>query len=89
VISGNRTRTYGVNVPHNYNSNLGKQWPLIIDYHGNNGTPDQQYNNSMYWKYSKGQDYLIVCTYKTYLVAHSSTRILPTNFRNPPQIPWE
>lgn len=61
VISGGRTRTYAVNVPNSYNDNLGKQWPMIIDYHGNNGTPDQQYNNSQYYMYPEGQEYIVIC----------------------------
>jgi len=60
VISGGRTRTYAVSVPASYNANLGKQWPMIIDYHGNNGSPDQQYRNSEYDKYPKGQEYIVV-----------------------------
>lgn len=63
VISGGRTRTYAVNVPDSYNDNLGKQWPMIIDYHGNNGDPDQQYQNSEYYKYPEGQEYIVVCEY--------------------------
>jgi poly(3-hydroxybutyrate) depolymerase len=58
--SGNWTRYYAVNVPSTYNDDLYKQWPLIIDYHGAGGTPDGQYNNSMYYKYEDGQNYLVV-----------------------------
>lgn len=61
VVSGGRTRTYAISVPPGYNDLLGKQWPMIIDYHGNNGTPKQQYENSQYYKYPKGQQYIVVC----------------------------
>lgn len=63
LISGDRTRTYAVNVPDSYNENLGKEWPLIIDYHGNNGSPQAQYENSEYYKYPEGQEYIVVCKY--------------------------
>lgn len=60
IESGGRTRTYAVNVPSSYNDNIGKRWPLIIDYHGHGGTPWQQYDNSMYYRYDEGQEYLVV-----------------------------
>ncbi|KXT14916.1 hypothetical protein AC579_3057 [Pseudocercospora musae] len=66
IESGGYTRTYAVNVPDGYNDNTEKKWPLIIDYHGklpsscNGGTPYQQYDNSQYYKYSAGQEYLVV-----------------------------
>ncbi|PGH05978.1 hypothetical protein AJ79_06667 [Helicocarpus griseus UAMH5409] len=60
IKSGGRTRTYAVNVPESYNDDPTKEWPLIIDYHGNKGTPAKQYNNSMYYKYPEGQGYLAV-----------------------------
>lgn len=58
--SGGLTRTYAVNVPGDYNRNPDKARPLIIDYHGNGGTGWQQYENSQYFKYSAGQEYLAV-----------------------------
>ncbi|CZT21066.1 uncharacterized protein RCC_06927 [Ramularia collo-cygni] len=60
LISGNLTRTYAVNVPESYNDNLGKAWPMIIDYHGNLGNPEDQYRNSEYYKYPQGQEYLVI-----------------------------
>ncbi|KJX97236.1 hypothetical protein TI39_contig520g00001, partial [Zymoseptoria brevis] len=58
--SGGRTRLYAVNVPDNYNDCDQAEWPLIIDYHGNRGNPKQQWNNSLYYKYPQGQEYLVV-----------------------------
>ncbi|CAK1356994.1 hypothetical protein CB0940_11838 [Cercospora beticola] len=60
IRSGKFDRTYAVKVPDGYNKNLGKQWPLILDFHGNSGTPWQQYQNSRYFDYAKGQQYLVV-----------------------------
>jgi poly(3-hydroxybutyrate) depolymerase len=37
-------RTYTIRVPDNYDQN--RQYPLIIDYHGNGGSSDSQYGNS-------------------------------------------
>ncbi|KAK9685318.1 hypothetical protein K7432_015534 [Basidiobolus ranarum] len=58
--SGDRTRTYAINIPSTYNDHPYKKWPLIIDFHGNGGTPEQQYNNSMYYAYAAGQKYIVV-----------------------------
>ncbi|KAL0483815.1 bifunctional acetylxylan esterase/xylanase [Acrasis kona] len=58
--SGGRTRTYAVNVPEGYNNDLNKEWPLIIDFHGNGGSPEKQYENSRYYKYNQGQKYIVV-----------------------------
>lgn len=58
VTSGGLLRNYTMFVPSDYNNNLQKRWPLIIDYHGNGGTGDQQHNNSLYDKYT--DDYLLV-----------------------------
>lgn len=67
IISGTNTtngqpikRSYGVNVPETYNDDPHRAWPLILDYHGNGGNSTQQYNNSQYFKYAKGQEYLVV-----------------------------
>ncbi|KAF2215836.1 carbohydrate esterase family 1 protein, partial [Cercospora zeae-maydis SCOH1-5] len=60
IHSGDFDRTYAVKVPDGYNQNLGKKWPLILDFHGNSGTPWQQYQNSRYFDYPGGQQYLVV-----------------------------
>lgn len=60
VRSGNYTRNYTVSVPTGYNDSPRRKWPVIIDFHGNNGTPDQQYNNSRFFDYTAGQQYLVV-----------------------------
>lgn len=58
--SGGQERTYAVNVPSHYNQNPRKAVPLIIDYHGSGGTGYKQYENSQYFKYAAGQEYLAV-----------------------------
>lgn len=58
--SGNLTRHYAIYIPESYNDDPSKQWPLIIDYHGNGDTPSDQFNNSMYYTYPAGQGYLAV-----------------------------
>ncbi|ORX91600.1 alpha/beta-hydrolase [Basidiobolus meristosporus CBS 931.73] len=58
--SGGLTRTYAINIPDSYNDDPSKKWPLIIDFHGNGGTPEQQYENSMYYAYPDGQKYVVV-----------------------------
>lgn len=60
IISGGLNRTYGVNVPSSYNDDPNKPRKVIFDYHGNNGTPRQQWNNSQYFKYSAGEEYLAI-----------------------------
>lgn len=60
IRSGDYTRNYTIFIPSSYNANLTKQWPLIIDYHGNTDTPDEQYNNSKYYRYTAGAQYLAV-----------------------------
>ena len=60
VQSGGYTRNYTIYIPSAYNNDLTKQWPLIVDYHGNSGTPDGQYGNSKYSSYPAGQQYLAV-----------------------------
>ncbi|KAI5359656.1 Putative alpha/Beta hydrolase, feruloyl esterase B/C/D [Septoria linicola] len=60
ITSGRYNRTYAVNVPAGYNKKLGKRWPLILDFHGNSGTPWQQYINSRYFDYAAGQEYIAV-----------------------------
>jgi len=58
--SGGLTRKYGIYVPQSYNDNPNKPRKLILDYHGNNGTPLYQYNNSRYFDYPNGEEYLAV-----------------------------
>lgn len=59
-MSGGRTRFYAVNVPQDYNSDTNKRRSLIIDYHGNSRTPYDQYQDSLYYTYSAGDEYLVV-----------------------------
>lgn len=58
--SGGLTRTYAVNVPDDYNRAPNVARPLVIDYHGNGGTGWQQYENSQYFKYKAGENYVAV-----------------------------
>lgn len=58
VSSGNLTRYYSVNVPDNYNPD--QHYPLIFDYHGNGDTSLEQWNNSQYYAYPGGDQYLAV-----------------------------
>ena len=58
--SGGLTRQYGIYIPQSYNDNPNKPRKLILDYHGNNGTPLNQYNNSRYFDYPNGEEYLAV-----------------------------
>nr|POE86653.1 putative feruloyl esterase c [Quercus suber]POE87644.1 putative feruloyl esterase c [Quercus suber] len=60
LTSGDRTRNYSVNVPSNYNDDLEKRWPLILDFHGNSRNGTYQYNNSMYYASPLGGQYLAV-----------------------------
>ena len=59
VVSNNISRNYSMYVPTTYNDegNQNKVWPLIVDYHGNGGTGNQQHDNSLYDQYTN--DYLI------------------------------
>jgi poly(3-hydroxybutyrate) depolymerase len=49
-----------VSVPDSYNDDPEKRWPVIFDFHGNKGTPYQQYDNSQYYRFTQGQQYLVV-----------------------------
>lgn len=60
IQSGGRNRTYGINIPNSYNDDPNKPRKVIFDYHGNNGTPMQQWNNSQYFKYPAGEEYIAV-----------------------------
>ena len=60
IKSGGITRQYGIYIPNSYNDNPNKTRKLILDYHGNNGTPLHQYNNSQYFAYPDGEEYLAV-----------------------------
>lgn len=60
LVSGGITRYYAVNIPNDYDDDLTKRWPLIVDYHGHGDTPWDQYDNSLYYKYEAGQEYLVV-----------------------------
>ncbi|KAB8342741.1 hypothetical protein FH972_022339 [Carpinus fangiana] len=46
-------RSYTVRVPDGYDAN--RQYPLIVDYHGNGGSSDSQYGNSRYDQYDEGR----------------------------------
>lgn len=60
LVSGDYTRNYSINIPPNYNDDLNKHWPVILDFHGNSRTGTDQYNNSMYYAYDGGLDYIAV-----------------------------
>lgn len=60
IVSGGRTREYGIYVPQGYNDNPSKLRKLIFDYHGNDDTPEQQYNNSQYSANPEGEKYIVV-----------------------------
>lgn len=60
IVSGNRTRTFGIYVPTGYNASPSQPRKLILDYHGNDGTPEQQYNNSRYFANPEGEQYIAV-----------------------------
>ncbi|KAK4503566.1 hypothetical protein PRZ48_004481 [Zasmidium cellare] len=60
IISGGLNRTYGVNVPNDYNNDPNKARALIIDYHGSGGNGWQQYDNSQYYNYPAGAEYIAV-----------------------------
>ena len=60
LMSGGVQRFFSINIPTSFNTEIEKQWPLIIDYHGDNGTPYKEYQNSQYYLYPQGQEYLVV-----------------------------
>jgi len=60
LVSGDYTRNYSINVPASYNDNNTRPWPVIIDYHGNSRNGTDQYNNSMFYAYPAGQEYIAV-----------------------------
>ncbi|KAK7181697.1 hypothetical protein PSPO01_12147 [Paraphaeosphaeria sporulosa] len=60
ITSGGRDRTYAVRVPDGYNDDPNKPRKVIFDFHGRNGSPENQYNNSQYDKYDAGKEYLAV-----------------------------
>ncbi|MBW0503447.1 hypothetical protein O181_043162 [Austropuccinia psidii MF-1] len=58
IISGGVKRSYAIYIPPNINFN--QPTSLIVDYHGNNESPEAQYNNSKYFAYKKGEKYIAV-----------------------------
>lgn len=60
IQSGNLTRYYGINVPSSYAKDPNTPRRVVFDYHGNNGTPRNQWNNSRYFAYPQGEEYLAV-----------------------------
>lgn len=58
IISGGRNRTFGIYVPESYDTSPSTPRKLILDYHGNGGTPLQQYNNSRYFANPAGESYV-------------------------------
>jgi poly(3-hydroxybutyrate) depolymerase len=59
IQSGGRTRNYGMYVPDGYNDHKNTPRKLIIDFHGNGGSPEGQYENSQYYKYPQGSGHLV------------------------------
>ena len=60
ITSGGRSRTYAVRVPDNYNTNPSLPRRVILDFHGRNGSPANQYANSKYDSYDAGKEYLAI-----------------------------
>lgn len=60
ITVGGRPRTFGVYVPTGYNLSPSTPRKLIFDYHGNDGTPEQQHLNSRYFANTDGQKYIVV-----------------------------
>lgn len=58
IVSDNKTRYYGVQVPPEYN--FTQHYPLIFDYHGNGENFTDQRLNSLYFNYTAGREYLVV-----------------------------
>ncbi|KJX92525.1 hypothetical protein TI39_contig5842g00022 [Zymoseptoria brevis] len=57
----NEQRNYSIWIPEDYNDQPSKLWPLIIDFHGHGGSPILQHNNSLYYKNSRGKEYIVAC----------------------------
>ncbi|KAJ9657004.1 hypothetical protein H2198_004604 [Neophaeococcomyces mojaviensis] len=60
IQSGGRTRYYGMYVPDGYDDDRNTPRKLIIDFHGNSGSPKNQHENSQYYNYPQGKEYLVV-----------------------------
>ncbi|XP_055343105.1 uncharacterized protein LOC129591467 [Paramacrobiotus metropolitanus] len=60
VVSGGLDRYYAIYVPLNYNADTNQRRPLIFDFHGSGGSPQKQYENSMYYDNPKGSEYIAV-----------------------------
>lgn len=60
ITSGGRSRTYAVRVPDDYNDDTNKPRKVIFDFHGRNGSPENQYQNSKYDAYDAGKEYLAI-----------------------------
>lgn len=60
IVSGNRTRSFRVQAPKNYGKDPTKSWPLIVDFHGRNGSSEGQWNNSQYFLNKAGQEYFVI-----------------------------
>ena len=50
-------RSYLISVPDNYTKST--TWPLIVDFHGRNGSPGIQWNNSQYFLNPLGKEYIV------------------------------
>ena len=57
VESGGLQRSYLLTTPDGYDKS--KEWPLIVDFHGRNGTPEGQWNNSQYFLNKLGREYFV------------------------------
>lgn len=60
IQSGGLTRNYSIYIPETYNDSNTKPWPLILDFHAFIRTGADEYNNSRYYNYTEGQQYLAV-----------------------------
>ena len=46
-------------MPGGYRDDPSKTWPLIVDFHGRNGSPEGQWNNSQYFLNPLGREYFV------------------------------
>ena len=59
VETNGTSRTYLLAVPDGYENTSFINWPLIVDFHGRNGTPEGQWNNSQYYLNPSGRNYFV------------------------------
>lgn len=67
-------------MPLNYTKKPAKKWPLIVDFHGRNGSSAGQWDNSQYYRNPGGQGYF---------VAYPVGCMGDGNHGGPPERAWE